>query len=123
MARVSKTVTINRRTWGKRKLRRENGQQCCLGFVARHCGVSIAVLDGMMPWSRRPNSITDLPHAEQTKVFGVFPLLKTYENDLIDVNDEVIEPGSGVTSRPDRELQIARLGKLAGVRFQFAGKY
>lgn len=111
-------VTINRKRWtrgntsGDSALRTETGQSCCLGFVARACGITTPVHSFIFS-ELNEEKFNLLPK-------GLRPVRKAGEyvntqlhDDLVSVNDSYDVRGAV------REEKIAKLMKKANIKVKF----
>ena len=113
-------VTINRKKWKRGNdgvgsaLLTETGQCCCLGFVAKACGIRLN--QGYFDFRNLDSDdLMLLPQKLRTTKFSFYsPTNTSLHNQLIFVNDSG-DDWHGKT----REAEIKRLLKLANVNVKF----
>ncbi len=110
-------VTVDRKTWYRGKgdrgsrLRRPDGQQCCIGFLAKRLGATDHDILNMKTLLQLTNVKKDEP-----TVTGCATFMNGASNYLpaaYETNDRKLMTGK------EREKELKELGKKMGVRFKF----
>lgn len=114
MIKEIKQFTIDRRNWGMRALLNKNGTMCCLGHLAKACGLPDASLrtdDGdSLALPRSHFADAGYPAKFARNNFDVQHLAAE-----INDNDNM--------SRPEKEQRITTLFKAHGIKVKFVGKF